>query len=86
MEASCAPNLDAARKPLRRSVAALRTAVRLDPRSLQARLKLARALHLAGDARGAEIELRAALDIDPDSREVNSLARTFRLLPEVTGG
>jgi 4-amino-4-deoxy-L-arabinose transferase-like glycosyltransferase len=77
LEASAAPDLGAAQEALAESVAALRTAVRLEPRSLQARLKLARALHLSGDAAEARAELRKALEIDPESREGNSLASTI---------
>jgi cytochrome c-type biogenesis protein CcmH/NrfG len=58
------------------AVAALRTAVAVAPDDLEAHLKLARALHLAGDSRAAADELQAAARIDPGSPALISLAET----------
>jgi tetratricopeptide (TPR) repeat protein len=47
----------------------LRRGTELDPRSVPAHVQLGVVLYLAGDPRGAEVELRRAVSIGPDDAE-----------------
>lgn len=77
LEASNAPDQATALLALAKAIVALRNAARLEPRDFSAHLNLARAYHLVGDAAAARQELRASFDLDPESRQWHSLARTI---------